>query len=244
MVISQDPCQHVSPSSRLVAEEFVCHRATSPIHVDGSLDEEAWQGARAVAFNLPQDQQHQRLILEENGTGRILWDDDFLYVAFTFMDSDVVAFGTNDDQDHHTLGDVAEIFLKPTDQTWYWEFHVTPAGYVSSYWNPGRGRFGLQGVDLHIRPRFIEAAARVQGTLNDDRDRDVKWTAEVAIPWAKLDRFGEMRDIKAHWTILLARYNYTRYRIQASGPELSSWPDLSRASYHLVEQYAPLKLAP
>jgi len=237
-------CQGQSPPTGLVAQDLVCLRASSPIHIDGKLDEEAWRRAKPVALDIPRDQQQQGLTLEEKGTGRVLWDDEFLYVAFDFVDSDVVANGTDDDQEHHTLGDVAEIFLKPTDQTWYWEFHVTPAGHVSTYWYPGRGRFGLQGVNPHVKPRFIEAAAKVQGTLNNDRDRDEKWTAEVAIPWSKLDRLGEKPDVKANWTILLARYNYTRYRTQASGPELSSSPVLSRPSYHLVEQYAPLKLVP
>jgi hypothetical protein len=237
-------CQHVRPSTWHVAEKFVCHHASGPIHVDGKLDEEAWRRARPVALDIPRDQQQQGLTLEEKGTGRVLWDDKFLYVAFDFVDSDVVANGTEDDQEHHNLGDVAEIFLKPAKQTWYWEFHVTPAGYVSTYWHPGRGRFGLQGVNLHLKPRFIEAVAKVHGTLNNDRDRDERWMAEVAIPWGKLDRLGEKRDVKVSWTILLARYNYTRYRTQATGPELSSWPVLSQASYHLVEQYAPLKLRP
>jgi hypothetical protein len=244
MLMSQ-ACQHVSPSTfQHGAQEFVCSRASSPIHVDGKLDEEAWRQAIPLAFDIPRDQQQQGLTLEEKGTGRVLWDDQYLYVAFDFVDSDVVANGTEDDQEHHNLGDVAEIFLKPTDQTWYWEFHVTPAGYVSTYWHVGRGRFGLQGENSHIKPRFIQAAAQVHGTLNDWRDRDQGWTAEVAIPWSKLDRFGEKPDVKANWTILLARYNYTRYRTQATGPELSSWPVLSRAAYHLVEQYAPLKLVP
>lgn len=245
MLMSQ-ACQHVSPStSWRVARELVCSRATSPIQVDGKLDEEAWRRATPLALDIPRDEQQRGLTLEEKGTGRVLWDDKFLYIAFDFIDSDVVANGTEDDQEHHNLGDVAEIFLKPIDQTWYWEFHVTPGGHVSTYLHHGRGRFGLQGgVDHHVKPRFIEAAAQIRGTLNDDRDRDEGWTAEVAIPWNKLDRLGEKPDVKANWTILLARYNYTRYRTQATGPELSSWPVLSQAAYHLVEQYAPLKLAP
>ncbi len=125
MLMSQ-ACQHVSPSTfQHGAQEFVCSRASSPIHVDGKLDEEAWRQAIPLAFDIPRDQQQQGLTLEEKGTGRVLWDDQYLYVAFDFVDSDVVANGTEDDQEHHNLGDVAEIFLKPTDQTWYWEFHVT-----------------------------------------------------------------------------------------------------------------------
>lgn len=223
---------------------LLVHRTAMPIQLDGHVDKPVWQQVKPIRFDIPREFQQQGQSLEEDGAARLLWDDRYLYVAFDFTDSDVVANGTEDDQEHHNLGDVGEIFLKPTDQTWYWEFHVTPRGYVSTYLHHGRGRFGLQGVNSHVKPRFIDAAAQVRGTLNDDRDRDERWTAEVAIPWSKLDGFGEKPDVKANWTILLARYNYTRYRTQATGPELSSWPVLSRASYHLVEQYAPLRLVP
>ncbi len=231
MTLLGGACQHCTPRSGPGTLELTVHRASSPIQIDGRLDEPAWRAATPVALDLPCDLQQQGLTLEEKGTARVLWDDQFIYVAFDFTDSDVVANGTEDDQEHHNLGDVAEIFLKPTDQTWYWEFHVTPRGFVSTYWSPGRGRFGLQGTSPHVKPRFIEAAAQVQGTLNDFRDRDTGWTAEVAIPWSKLDRVGEKPDLKAHWTILLARYNYTRYRQQAIGPELSTWPDLVESGF-------------
>ena len=237
-------CQRSTPPAGPALRQLVVHHATVPIRVDGRLDKTAWQRAESVAFDVPGDPQQSGQTLEEKGIARLLWDDQFLYVAFEFTDSDVVALGTEDDQEHHALGDVAEIFLKPAEQTWYWEFHVTPAGYVSTYWYAGRGRWGLKGVDAHIKPRFIEAAAQVRGTLNDWRDRDQGWTAEVAIPLGKLDRFRERSNQKENWTILLARYNYTRYRNQATGPELSSWPVLSRPAYHLLEEYAQLKLVP
>lgn len=240
MLMSQG-CQGPSGSG---GGPLVVHRSATPIAVDGHVDKAVWQGVEAVRLDIPREQQQQGLTMEEGGTARLLWDEQYLYVAFDFVDSDVVANGTEDDQEHHNLGDVAEIFLKPAEQTWYWEFHVTPAGYVSTYWHVGRGRFGLQGVNSHVKPRFIEAAARVQGTLNDWHDRDQGWTAEVAIPWDKLDRFHERATPRENWTILVSRYNYTRYRVQATGPELSSWPVLSKPAFHLVEQYAPLKLVP
>jgi len=237
-------CQRVDVPTQPASPELACPRASGPIQIDGKLDEEAWRHAKQVALDIPRDQQQQGLTLEEKGTARLLWDDRFLYVGFEFVDSDVVALGKEDDEGQHLMGDVAEIFLKPTDQTWYWELHVTPAGYVTQYWCVGRGRWGLKDEGRHVKPRFVQAAAQVQGTLNNDTDRDQGWTAEVAIPWKDLDRFNERPDPRANWTILLARYNYTRYRVQATGPELTSWPVLPRAFFHLVEDYAPLKLVP
>jgi hypothetical protein len=234
-------CQRTSAPR---AEPLVVHRTATPIQLDGNVDKQVWQQVQPVRFDIPRELQQQGQSLEEGGTARLLWDDQYLYVAFDFVDSDVVALGKEDDLEQYQLGDVAEIFLKPTDQTWYWELHVTPAGFASTYWHVGRGRFGMRDPDGHVKPRFFRLAVRVHGTLNDWHDRDQGWTAEVAVPLDKLDRFHERADPRIGWTILLSRYNYTRYRVQATGPELSSWPDLSKPAFHLVEEYAPLKLVP
>jgi len=224
-------------------QELIVHHTTSPITLDAKIDGPAWTNATQVQFDIPGEYQKLGQTMEEPGTARLLWDDRRLYIGFQFVDSDLVALGHEDDEEHHTLGDVAEVFLKPTDQPWYWEFHVTPGGHASTYWHPGRGRFGLR-EDHHVRPRFFDFIVSLQGTLNDWRDRDKGWTAEVAIPFDKLDRYNERSKPKENWTILLARYNYTRYRTQATGPELSTWPPVSHAAFHVVEEYAPLKLLP
>ncbi len=220
------------------------HRASGPLKIDGNLDEPAWRKAPPVPFTLAVAPSMRNKVRELEGKGsvRLLYDDQHLYLGFEFEDADVVDFSKRDDQELFTMSDVAEIFLKPSDQTWYWEFHVTPTGKVSAYWWPGRGRLGLAGPTSHVTPRFIQAAAKVRGTINDWRDRDEGWTAEVAIPVAKLYRDGSSKTLGPNWTILVSRYNYSRYRMQATGPELSSAPALSEANYHLVEEYARLRL--
>jgi hypothetical protein len=241
LVLATAGCQ---TGGRAVPRQLVAHRASGPIELDGQPNESAWQRAQPVALDEPRDARQQGLSLEEPGTARLLWDDRFLYVAFDFVDSDVIALGKEGDEGQQLSGDLAEIFLKRPDQTWYWEFHVTPTGFVTQNWCAGRGRWGLKDVDRRVTPPFVRVAPRVQGTLNNWNDRDQGWTVEVAIPFEKLDRFGELTNPKDNWTILLGRYNYTRYRQQATGPELSTWPILSRPFYHLVEEYAPLKLVP
>jgi len=180
--------------------------------------------------------------VEGKGSARLLYDDENLYVAFAFEDADVVDRSTKDDEEIYRLSDVGEIFLKPADETWYWEFHVTPKGRVSTYWWPGRGRLGLGGADPHVKPRFIRAATRIQGTVNHWEDRDQGWTAMVTLPFAKLDRFGPPKDPHSRWTIFLSRYDYSRYRMKGTGPELSAASRLSKPNYHLVDEYPRLHL--
>jgi len=239
-------CQPVAPPPAKAAPRtpMVAVRTSAPIKLDGRLDEEAWKSARPVPLKLPLSTVAEGRTIEEPGTVRMLHDGETLWLGFEFEDSDVVGNAKADDEELYTLGDVAEIFLRPVGQTGYWEIHMAPNQRSSTYWYPGRGRLGLRGEDPHLRPPFWSGAAVVEGTLNDWRDRDRRWTAEVALPIAKLRRPGDPDPIEGGWTILVARYNYTRYRVQATGPELSSSPALARPNYHLIEDYSPLKFAP
>lgn len=220
---------------------IVVARTTTPVKVDGNLNEASWKAAQAYKLGLPVSATAEGKTVEEPGTVRLLHDGATLWLGFDFEDSDVVSNAKADDEELYALGDVAEIFLRAAVQTGYWEIHLNPKNQRSTYWYPGRGRLGLKGEDSHVRPPFWTAAALVEGTLNDWRDRDRRWTAEAAIPLAKLRREGDPDPFKGGWTILVARYNYTRYRQQATGPELTCVPPVSKPSYHLLEDYAPLQ---
>lgn len=214
-----------------------------PVTVGGHLNEAAWAKAKPIPFQLVASAADRKRIgeVEGKGSARLLHDDKNLYIAFAFEDADVVDRSAEDDQEVYTMSDVAEIFLKPTDEAWYWEFHVTPKGRVSTYWWPG-GEPPKRAEEHHVKPRFIQVAAQVQGTINHSEDRDQGWTALVTIPFAKLDRFGPPKDPNGRWTILLSRYNYSRYRMKGTGPELSAASPLSEPNYHLVEEYPRLHL--
>jgi hypothetical protein len=85
----------------------------------------------------------------------------------------------------------------------------------------------------------LRVAAQIQGTLNQSQDRDKGWTAEMAISKAKLTEMGVPFDPEHPWTILVGRYNYSRY---LADRELSMCPALPSTNYHLTNQYAPLLL--
>ncbi len=66
---------------------YVCRRTARPISVDGILDEPDWGAAEPI-----------RLVRTESGavpeqptSVRVLWDDEYLYVAFECVDADVWA---------------------------------------------------------------------------------------------------------------------------------------------------------
>ncbi len=213
-------------------------RATAPVHLDGRLDERAWQEATAYPLQTSRGRSAAGKRLQETGSVRLLWDDDALYVAVTFDDSDIVAEGEEDQLHHYSLGDVAEIFLRPSGSTWYWEFYATPHGRKSEFFFPGRGRVSLPSGTSDANRRHLRVAASRHGTLNDWKDRDESWTAELAIPLADLTEHGNSFGPGHEWHILVARYNYSRY---LDYRELSAAPALPRLDFHALEHYAVLK---
>ena len=140
----------------------------------------------------------------------------------------------------YSLGDVGEVFLKPEQYTWYWELYVTPAGKMSTFWFPGRGRLGLPSC-FEKHHFNLKVASWCDGTLNNWEDKDMRWTAEMAIPVSELTAKGESFGPQAQWRILVGRYNYSRY-LRFSGPEYSMVPQLSELNFHLLDEYAVLHL--
>lgn len=219
--------------------EMVAKYTETPVKVDGVLDDEAWETAVAYPLHLGLDQLEQGNTLHEPGEVRLTWDDEFLYVGVLFHDSDIVAEGVKDQEHHYLTGDLAEVFLKPDANTWYWELYVTPHSKKTHLWFPGSGRLGLKSSEDNDMELYV--AAQCQGTLNDWRDRDESWTAEMAIPIRELKRYGDDFGPEAAWTILVARYNYSRY-LPLRGPELSMTPQLPITSFHYHDGYAALRL--
>ena len=213
--------------------------AAVPVQVDGKLDDPGWQQATGYTLYQPANIQSDGRC-QEPGTVRFAWDDKYFYLAVDFVDKDLEAHGKEDGMHHYQYGDVCELFLKPQNSTWYWEMYVTPAGKQTRFFIPGRGLLGMQG--LLVSDNILKTAAAPQGTLNDWKDTDRGWTAEMAVPLSELTRLGDHFDPQTPWRVLAARYNYSRYRQHKTGPELSSAPMLPEGNWHLLEGYARLKL--
>ena len=210
--------------------------------VDGWLDEVVWKEATAYPLSLSRDRSGPRNSVEvqEPGSIRLAWDDRYLYVAIELEDSDIIAEGLADQQPHDELGDTCKVFLKPEEGTWYWELQITPRGRKTSYWYAGPGRLGLPSNSQY--DSGLHVAAKINGTLNNWRDKDDRWTAEMAIPIRDLTVHGDRFGVGSPWRILIARCNYSRYLTQ-QGPELTTRPTLSKADFHMLDEYGILNLA-
>jgi hypothetical protein len=211
----------------------------TPVKLDGKLDDPAWKTACVYPLYLSRDDADKGQTLTEPGEVRLAWDDNYFYVAVKFIDSDIVAEGKKDQKLHYRLGDLCEVFLKNDDFTWYWELYGTPRGKKSNFFFPGWGRNGLPSMKAYTCD--LAVAAQAKGTVNDWKDKDEYFTVELAMPIKDLTAFGGSFGPDTNWRILVARYNYSRY-IDLNGPEYSMTPPLSKTNYHLIKEYAKLRL--
>ena len=103
--------------------DYVVHRAKGAIEIDGVLAESAWDGAdKAGPFVRSLDGKPATAATE----ARLLWDDDYLYVAFLAEDANVSGAFFKDDEKLYT-SNVVEIFLDPgADGSHYDEIEVAP----------------------------------------------------------------------------------------------------------------------
>lgn len=228
-------CMRRSPESPLVkAPEIKAIHATAAIVTDGELSEEIWQ--KAPAYDLCAMPGAAGLL--EHGRVQFAWDDQCLYMAVRFDDSDVVATGNADNLPHFELGDLAELFIGSAQDTWYYELYVTPQSRQTSYFFAGPGR---RFSSCMLATSMLKVAAHVDGSLNQWRDRDRGWLAEMAIPWSALREADSAAGPATPWRVLVARYNYSRY---LPATELASYPALKAVNFHVPAEYATLRLLP
>jgi hypothetical protein len=192
--VGQDP--EKKPPKELARFEYVppkgyvCHRASSPITIDGKLDDAAWNDAPWTddfvdieGDKKPKPRFRTRV--------KMLWDDDNLYIAAeleephvwaTLRQHDSVIFRDNDfevfldpDGDNHLY---AELELNALNTTWDLLLSMP-------YKDGGRAINAWEVIGLRT-------AVHVHGTINNPSDTDRGWTVEIAWPWTGLKELTKL----------------------------------------------------
>lgn len=167
--------------------EYACRRATSPIVIDGKLDDVAWNDA-------PWSDD----FIDIEGSGKpaprfrtrmkMLWDDTHLYFAAQLDEPHVWGTLTKKNSIIYNDNDF-EIFIDPDgDGLNYYEFEVNALNTVMELVMDKP--YHLEGKYTFIDMPGLRSAVHVEGTLNDPRDEDRFWSVEVAMPWKSLERFA------------------------------------------------------
>lgn len=213
--------------------EAECRRVEGRVKVDGILDELAWTKAQELtSFSVSWEKRKAHTTTR----ARLLWDDRFLYFTAEMEDSDLYA-DVLDRNGPVWNNDVFELFFKPKDaERTYYEFQVNAANTPLELALPSRGAGGYHRFAPLTR-LGMESEVRLQGTLDDWRDRDRGWTVEGRIPWRAFDASGGRPQPGAKWRLALCRYDYST---AFETPELSSTAPLTKADFHRYEEYGTL----
>ncbi|MHB9035709.1 MAG: carbohydrate-binding family 9-like protein [Armatimonadota bacterium] len=198
---------------------------TSPV-IDGKLDDAVWSSVEGVV--LVRTEAGEPAV--KSTVVRMCWDDDNLYIAFECADTDI--WGTLTQRDDPIYDeDVVEVFLSPDcDLEHYFEFELSPLNVI---FDAGITNFGDSiSADTDWDCNELQTAVLVDGTLNDPSDLDKGWTAEIAIPFASLDR--ETPKPGEVW-----RGNLYRIDRRPEPVEYQAWsPTLvDPASFHVPEKF-------
>ncbi len=228
MVLVSCKSAHVS-ESRVAEPGYICVAAAGDITVDGRLDESDWQNAEVVSTFYPYTPTTDPELSPTRV--RLLWGDDYLYVAFECKDDDIWSFSDKDDDDLWN-GDAVEFFIHAdTFGLGYKEFVVSPSGALFDAYHASRGGGG--GRRFKTWDADAEVATVINGTDGNWHDDDVSFTAELAIPIKSL---GDIHQ--GAWSFGAFRYNYSKsfeeMQLLMSIPEAPKW------GFHYYPGYRPL----
>ena len=169
-------------ASASAPKRYTCHRADGSIKIDGRIDDAAWAKAPWTDWfvdiegsSKPKPRFRTR--------AKLLWDNDYLYVAAELEEPHVWATLTQHDSVIFHDNDF-EVFLNPSgDGHNYFEFEINALNTSWDLFLPKPYREGGKADNSWEIPG-LRTAVFVRGTLNDPRDRDHGWTVEIAFPWA------------------------------------------------------------
>lgn len=219
---------------------YECRWATGPITVDGRADEPAWAAAQPIepaAFAVHWAKQPEARPAQSETRAKLLWDGQNLYFYAEMEDRDLFADVAEHDGATY-YNDVFELFFKPDDKkTGYYEFEVNPLNTRFDLYAPIRDFLKFDEF-LKQDPFSWRTAVVRRGTLDDRTDRDEGWSVEGVIPWVDMIHTGARPVVDETWSFALCRYDYNNAWAR---PNLTSNAPLSRADFHLTEDYVPIQ---
>lgn len=187
---------------------YVIYKIPGALEIDGKIDETEWQQANWTDPFL--DIQGHHLPSPRFETkAKMLWDEDYLYIAAQIEEPHVWA--TIDERDAVIfMENNFEIFIDPDGDTHnYYELEVNA---LATFWDlmltqPYRtGGRPLNAWDI----KGLEIGIDIMGTLNDPSDIDKGWTVEMAIPLDVLNQTIQRDQPKdgSQWKLNFSRVEW------------------------------------
>jgi hypothetical protein len=220
---------------------YECPRATSPVNVDGKLDDAAWANAPWTAdfVDIEGDRKPRPRFRTR---AKMLWDDEHFYVAAEMEEPHVWATLTEHDSVIFRDNDF-EVFLNPTgDGMQYFEFEINA---LNTGWDLYLAKpYKKQGkADNSWEIPGLKTAVAVQGTLNNPSDTDRGWTVEIAFPWSA---FASRAPVKRPQSGDAWRVNFSRvqWRVNIQDGKYTKVPGLKEDNWvwspqGLIDMHVP-----
>lgn len=212
---------------------YVCYRPAQKLKIDGKLNEASWTKATPTSPFVDISGEGFAKPLYET-SAKMLWDDDYLYVAATLTEKDIKARLTQRDTIIYHDNDF-EVFLDPDgDGQNYFEIETNARGVIFDLMLDKPYRSGGSFMIQWDCPGLI-TAIHCDGTLNNPKDQDKQWTVEMAIPHKALT-MNFTNPLKAGNTW---RVNFSRVQwLKAKGPEENwVWMPTGKVDMHMPDRW-------
>jgi hypothetical protein len=202
---------------RAIAVEAIAIPATSPIILDGKLNEEIWQRAPPIVDFVQRDPDEGQPATMRT-EAHVAYDDNALYVAVSAHDTEAAwIVGILTRRDQRSPSDWIRIVVDSYyDRRSAYEFGVNPVGVKTDryYFNDGQSDDSWDAVwDVQV-------------------DKDASgWRAEFRIPFSQL-RFNNTSGGPVGFSVI---------REIGRLAETSSWPLLSRNAPGFISQFGELR---
>lgn len=157
-------------------------RASSKVRIDGKLDDAAWKQAKPMGgWHFTWHESGEK----EPTESKMLWDDEYLYVAYRMSDNQISAY---EKRRHGPVSkdDCIEIFLAPNPANVrnYYTFEINAIGTMlnrnKADWWTGPPTWEPEGVLYRTSHHGMEK--------KDEAADDREWVVEMAIPLRNFER--------------------------------------------------------
>ena len=212
---------------------YVCYRVDQKLKIDGMLNESSWKKAAPTSPFVDISGEGFAKPLYET-TAKMLWDDEYLYVAATLQEKDIKARLTQRDTIIYHDNDF-EVFLDPDgDGQNYFEIEVNARNVIFDLMLDKPYRSGGNFMIQWDCPG-LKTAIHCDGTLNNPKDQDKQWTVEMAIPHKALTmNFSNPLKAGNTWRVNFSRVQW----LKAKGPEENwVWMPTGAVDMHMPDRW-------
>jgi hypothetical protein len=247
-------------SQNLFSQEeshYTCYKTKDPVVADGLLEEADWSAAEWSGYfvDITGNPELKPALATRI---KMLWDDNFVYVAAELRETD--AWATIQKRDEVIFRDNDfEVFLDPDGNGRnYYEIEVNAFGTIwdlmltKAYKDGGNA---INSWDLE----GMKSGIHVNGSLNDPSRTDTSWIVEMALPIMELMKGKDplnspaegvqwrMNFSRVEWNMIISGNSYKKKSDPETGKPLPennwSWSPMGEIAMHVPEHWGWLEFS-